>query len=219
MKIFKTFHIASLLLVLIISCKTEEFKWKKLGLSDNWSTNFVAPLFTGDMEFKDFICNWSEFSEPDNITTALKTLKLNSGDYLKIDADLIFDSTTVVIKDYPLLIQGAYELDSITLVFDVVNASPYPLNLALRFSPNGLPVKPRAFDAGEKTGDDSFEPLQTVDSVELNGAQTMNFNNGKKMDLIAWYSPNDFQLDTLSAHYPIRLKITVKAKIKGKDEN
>ncbi len=204
------------------SCKVDEFKWNDLGIKEGWSTKIVVPLFYGNMEFKDFITDWNTYDNAFTVGEPLTTLKYKTEYYPVIPTDLIF-TPSIIIDSFPLLIQGNYELDSISLEFIVSNSSPYPLNLELLFfnkldkTPTGQPVSPDSFDAGEINGN-SFDSVQNKHKVDLTPEQIKNFNNGNRVQFTSWYTNNGFVKDTLSAHYPVEVSIILLGAIKNKNE-
>ncbi len=209
--------------VLIDSCKIDEFKFNELRIKEDWRAELVVPMFYGSMEFRDFITDWYRYNDQIAIDEPQTTLKYNNGSYQVIPTGLIFEPS-VVIDSFPLLIQGNYELDSVTLRFDVINTSPYPLNFKLQFYnkldslKTGMQVVPEVFDAGIINGS-IIEPVKTERYVNLNSPQLQCFNNSNRMRLTSWYSQNGYSKDTLSAHYPIEVSIVLLGEIKGKNEN
>lgn len=227
MKIF-TFKYKIVLFVILLavslsSCKTDEFKLNELGIKETWNTDLVVPLFSGNMEFSDFITDWHSYTNEITGDEQLTTLKYVNEYYRLIPTQLIFEPA-VIIDSFPLLIQGKYEMSSITLEFYVNNASPYPLNLEMQFYNKldktniGPPVQPGVFSGGEIEGN-VINPVPTTRTVDFSQEQVNSFNNGNRVRFISWYNQNSYLKDTLLANYPINVSIVLKGRIKGKNEN
>lgn len=205
------------------SCKVDEFKLNELGIKEEWNSEIVGPLFHGNMEFRDFITDWNHFDDQSIPDEPQTTLKYMNDFYRVIPTRLIFEPS-VVIDSFPLIIQGKYEMKSISLEFDITNASPYPLNLELQFYNEldtlkaGPKVVPETFAAGNINGN-TVDPVQTIQYVDFNPAQLQSFNLGNRVRFISWYDRNSYIKDTLSAHYPIEVSIILWGEIKGKNEN
>lgn len=220
--IFRNIYFFVLLFIFAAySCKVDEFKWNDLGIKEGWSTKIIVPLFYGDMEFRDFITDWNKYEDEYSFNEPLTTLKYKSEYYPLIPTSLIF-TPSVIIDSFPLLIQGNYELDSISLEFIVTNSSPYPLNLELVFF-NKLdkiitsqPVSPESFDSGIFS-ESSIESVKTTRQVNFTPEQINSFNNGNRVRFTSWYTNNGFVKDTLFAHYPIEVSIILTGAIKNKN--
>ena len=212
---------AGLSLLFMNSCKIDEFKWNELGTKESWSTEFVVPLFSGDLEFRDFITDWYNFNDKSTFNEPQTTLKFKNAYYREIPTRMIFEPA-VIIDSFPLLIQGDYEMDSIAMEFDITNASPYPLNLELQFfnkldnSVLGPPVVPESFNSGNINGD-AIEPAKTINYVS--SVQIQSFNDANFVRFISWFDQNNYVKDTLLAYYPIEISIILWGEIKGKNED
>jgi hypothetical protein len=221
-KVFKKFKFLVILLIFLsVSCKIDEFKWNELGIKEGWSTNVAVPLFQGNLDFKDFITDWYEYEDNYSFDDPLTVLEYDEYYHRTIPTSLIFDHS-VIMNDFPLLIQGNYSIDDITMEFNVTSASPYPLNLELLFYnkldtiPTGQPIVPESFDAGIMNGD-NIDSKNTVRRVLLTPEQIDQYNAGNRVRLISWYTNNGFAKDTLSARYPIEVSIIVLGAIKNKN--
>ena len=219
----RIFLVAILVAIYLSSCKTDEFKWKELGIKEEWNTEIVVPLFSGNMEFNDFITDWYNYENNYTFDEPLTTLEYSEYYHKVIPTNLMFERS-VVIDSFPLLVQGEYEMSSIALEFYVTNASPYPLNLEMQFYnkldsvPADPPIEPDVFLEGNIVGN-VIEPVKTMQTVSLSTEQVNSFNNGNRVRFTSWYTNNGFIKDTLSAHYPIDISIVLRGRIKGKDEN
>lgn len=214
-----------LTLLLIQSCKTDEFKFNEITIKDDFDIKIITPLFTGKdkegniLEFRDFIQDWKK---PINDNTGPYTvLKYSDIKYKTIPTRSIFDRS-IIIDSLHFLIQGSYDLSNVELVFTVSNSCPFPLNLMLQFINSSTynvapPILPPAFleaDFNQKP----VIPVTTIHNVKLDSLQMLSFTNSKKIKLTSWYDQTNFinQNDTVSAHYPIDVSIVLIGKVHAK---
>ena len=209
------------LLFLVFSCKTDEFKFKKWTIDDDWNMEIVTPLLYGNMEFKDFIYNWNDtliFSADES----LKQLKFPADTFKTIPARIIFEPT-VVLDSFNFLIQGRYDFLEAALIFKVKNGSPFPLNLQLQFfekeRPNelGPHILPDDFTEGH-FADEPETVVESEKTVPLDKAQLRSFMRGNRLKLTSWFNETDYinTHDTLRSDYPIHFSVILKGKVKAK---
>jgi len=212
----------AVLVLFMQACITDEFRFKDLKIDENWEIGIVTPLFSGDLEFRDFIHNWF-LDIPDN-PPPFVFLDYEPNPDIKIPTQLIFDRSTV-IDSFPFHIKGKYEFTEIDLVFTVKNSAPFPLNLRLYFfqknqSSGSTPeISPSPFKEAN-FGPIPVLPVTTADTVSLSASQLTYFINGDRFRMDSWFDKNDFIInnDTLSAHYPINVSITLVGKVKVKQD-
>lgn len=212
----------TVLVLFMQACITDEFRFKDLSIDEDWEIGIVTPLFSGELEFRDFIHNWF-LDIPDN-PPPFVVIDYKTKPDIKIPTQLIFDPSTV-IDSFPFHIKGKYEFTGIDLVFTVKNGSPFPLNLKLYFflknqwSVLTPAISPNPFKEA-KSGQIPFVPETTTDTNSLSAVQLSYFINGDRFRMDSWFDKNDFILnnDTLSAHYPINVSITLVGKVKVKQD-
>jgi hypothetical protein len=230
MKIFLKKYPFSVFLLLTVllyqSCKTDEFKFDKIKLKEDWGIDIIMPLFTGKdkdgnvLEFRDFIHDWKQ-PIPDLPGTKTVLDYLNSPDKT-IPTSLIFDSSTI-IDSFHFDVQGIYKVPEIALQFTVRNSCPFPLNLQLQFFKKvntanlGPPILPPAF-VGANFSQTPIKPSVTVYTMSLDSLQIQSINNGNRIKFSSWFDKTDFinQNDTIYAHYPIDVLIVVVGKFQLK---
>jgi hypothetical protein len=203
----------------LVSCITDEFRVKDLSIKEEWEIAIITPLFSGNLEFHDFIHDWKE-PIPDLPGPKVVLDYTDSAD-VTIPVELIFDKS-VVIDSFPFLIQGSYEFTAVELTFTVENSSPYPLNLILNFYEKkewgnfGPDVQPPPFNAANFS-QSPVQPVVTTHKLELTQDQLIWFKEGKCVLFRAWYNNNEFQLgDSISAQFPIKVSIVLTGKVKAK---
>jgi hypothetical protein len=217
-------YFVSLLFVLLLlhSCKTDEFKFDEIKIKEDWGINLTMPLFNGKdkngnvLEFRDFIHDWKE--PVPNLPGTTTVLDYENSPDKTIPSSLIFDSSTI-IDSFHFDVQGIYKLSELTFQFTVINSCPFPLNLQLQFfnknNTNNLgpPVLPPAF-AGANFGETPVKPLTTKYSLKLDSLQIQSINNSNRVKFKSWFDKTDFinQNDTIYAHYPIEVLIVVIGK-------
>lgn len=204
--------------LLLQSCITDEFRVKDISFDPNLKIDVVAPIFKGDMEFRDFIHDWAT-PIPD-LPGSKTILDYSNRQDVTIPTGLILDHT-VIIDDFPFLVQGSYSLSDIKLIFKVTNSCPLPLNLQFQFyhyndnnSSGGTPILPPSFKEADFTANPVI-PETSIYTVSLTDQQTEEFNNGKRVRITAWYDdPHDFliQNNILSAHYPVIVSVVLNGK-------
>ncbi len=207
----------------IYSCKTDEFRFSELTIKDDFKTDMIAPLFSGDLEFKDFIY-WEGY-ETSPVGNADAVLKFSDGKTVNIPAKIIFEPH-IVVKEFPFSIQGSYELAKISLIFRVSNGTPFPFNLKLRFFEKttpaalGPPIQPDSFKEGDLT-ENSLVPVLSADTLLLTEEQRQSFMSGNRIQLTTWFENSGFLTgnDTLNAHYPIGISVILFGEIKAKNED
>ncbi len=226
-RVLKNYTFYSFLFVLVIvfhSCKTDEFKFGDITIKDDWAIDVVSPLFVGNgMEFKDFVFDWKK--KVPNSPAPFTVLEYSADKYKTIPTDLIF-SPSAVIDSFPFYIQGKYSLTAVKLIFTVSNGCPFPLNLQMQFfdkaNPNNLgpEIQPAAFTAAN-FGVFPVIPEISSDSIILNSAQLLSFNNSDRVKFTSWYDRTDFinQNDTILATYPIDVSIVLIGVVQGENED
>ena len=205
----------------MFSCITDEFRVKDLSIKEEWEIAIITPLFSGNLEFRDFIHDW-KVPVPD-LPGPKVVLDYTDSTDVTIPVDLIFDKS-VVIDSFPFLIEGSYEFAQVDLIFTVENGCPYPLNLELFFyekndgAEDGPAFYPKPFAAA----DFSQLPVNSIistDTIKLSQSQLTWFKKGKLIRFNAWYDNNGYQLgDTISAEYPINISIVLTGKVKSKQD-
>lgn len=211
-----------LLLFVVFSCKTDEFKFKEWTIDEQWSMEIVTPLLSGDMEFKDFIYNWNDtliYIAGEQV----KELKYPEDTTKTIPARIIFEPSAI-LDSFKFLIQGRYDFLEAQMVFKVKNGSPFPLNLQLQFfekgRPNylGPPILPDAFEQGVFVGEVGTI-VESVDSVLLSNDQLRSFKRGNRLKVTSWFNKTAFidTHDTLRSDYPISFSVILKGKVKAAD--
>jgi hypothetical protein len=208
------FFVLILLVFILQSCKTDEFKFSEITVKEDFGVKIITPIFSGNdksghaMEFRDFIHDWNkpigDLSGPQTV------LQYSDGSYKSIPTGLIFDPSSI-IDSLQFLIQGNYSLKDVELVFKVSNSCPFPLNLQLQFINQnivGPPVLPPPFN-GTDFNELLVTPVTTVHSIKLDSLQLHSFTFSKRLRISSWYNQNILihQNDTLSAHYPIDVSI------------
>lgn len=204
-----------------VSCITDEFRVKDLSVKEDWEIAIITPLFSGNLEFRDFIHDWKE-PVPDLPGPKVVLDYTDSAD-VSIPVELIFDKS-VVIDSFPFLIQGSYEFVAVELTFSVENSSPYPLNLVLNFYEKkewgnfGPDIQPPSFAAADFS-QSPVQPEITIHKLELSQDQLIWFKEGKCVLFRAWYNNNGYPLGpTISAEYPIKVSIVLTGKVKAKQD-
>jgi hypothetical protein len=218
MKIRVLIGLAALVL-LMQACITDEFRFKDLTIDEEWEIGILSPLFSGNLEFRDFIHDWK------NPVPALPGSKVlldfkDKPDKL-IPSEMIFDPSAI-IDSFPFYIQGSYRFTAADLVFTVNNSSPFPLNLEMYFFDSKNPlvfgpsISPKPFEEAN-FGVVPAIPVLTSDTVLLNNAQLAKLISGNRVRLVSWFDKNSFidNNDTLSAHYPINVSIVLVGKMKA----
>lgn len=208
------------MVLLMQACITDEFRVKDISIDEDWEIGIVTPIFTGELEFRDFIHNW--YMPVPIVPPPYVVLDYENQNDVLIPPEIIFDQSAV-IDSFPFYIQGRYQFIDIDLVFTVENGSPFPLNLELFFYEKrefynfGPPVAPRPFPEADFSQLPVI-PVITKDTVSLSDAQLAYIVKGNRVKLDSWFDNNDFILhnDTLSAHYPINVKIVLIGKVKAK---
>jgi hypothetical protein len=224
-KIFRRFGLFIFIMftLLLNSCITDEFKLGELKIKDSFKTDLIAPLFAGNLEFRDFIA-WDE-SGNSGINDSTVILEFPNGTTKKIYTQIIFDQT-ILVDSFPFSIQGNYELVTITMVFRVNNGTPFPLNLSLRYFNKakplqlGPPIQPPTFDEGE-TNKTDVVPVQTIHQIFLNEEQRLSFLNGNRIQFKTWFDKTGFinENDTLYANYPVDISVVLIGEVKAGDED
>lgn len=213
-------------IILLQSCKTDEFKFDEITVKEDWGINIVMPLFNGKdkngniLEFSDFIHDW-KMPIPDLPGTKTVLDFSNSPDKT-IPTSLIFNSSTI-IDSFHFDVQGIYKLTEITLQFTVSNSCPFPLNLQLQFFHKantgnlGPPILPPAF-VGDNFNQPPVKPTTTVYTMKLDSLQIQSINNGNRVKFNSWFDKTGFinQNNTIWAHYPIIVSIVVIGKFQAK---
>ncbi len=211
--------------LLVQSCKTDEFKFSEITIKEDFGVKIIVPVFAGSdkqghhLEFRDFIHDWKKpISDPSGPYTVLR---FSDGTFKEIPTRLIFDFSSI-IDSLQFLIQGNYKLKDLELVFTVTNSSPFPLNLQVQFIDNnipGPPFLPPPFPEAD-FNQTPVKPFTQVHIVPLDSLQTESFANSKRINLSSWYDPSasNVQKDTLSAHYPIDLSIVMIGTVQIKNE-
>lgn len=203
------------------SCITDEFRVKDLSVNENFEVAIITPLFSGNLEFRDFIHDWKD-PVPDLPGPKVVLDYTDSAD-VTIPVELIFNES-IVIDSFPFLIQGSYEFVAVELTFSVENSSPYPLNLKLNFYEKrewgnfGPDILPPPF-AAANFSQTPVQPVITVHKLELSQDQLIWFKEGKCVLFRAWYNNNGYSLGpTISAEYPIKVSIVLTGKVKAKQD-
>lgn len=203
------------------SCITDEFRVKDLSVKDEWDIAIITPLFSGNLEFHDFIHDW-KVPIPDLPGPKVVLDYTDSAD-VTIPVELIFDKS-VVIDSFPFLIQGSYEFAAVDLTFTVENGCPFPLNLVMFFyeKNDGAEDGPAFFPKPFAAADFSQFPVVnaiSADTLKLSQSQLAWFKKGKFVRFNAWYNNNGFLLgDSISAHYPIKVSIVLTGKVRAKQD-
>jgi hypothetical protein len=85
------------------------------------------------------------------------------------------------------------------------------------FGPN---ISPAPFDAANFEKSPEI-PETSSHSVKLDSLQLHSFNNSDRIKFTSWYDRNDFidNNDTILAHYPVDLLITLIGVVQGKNED
>ena len=212
-----------ILLFVLASCKTDEFKFGDLTVKDDFTTDLMAPVFSGNLEFRDFI-NWEKYVGG-VIKDTISVLDFLQENYVKIPRKIVFDQN-VIVKDFPFSIQGNYELTKIALVFNVNNGTAFPLNMKLRFFEKTRPtflgpsIQPDAFDAGEVSGMYVF-PVASTDTLLLSEEQRQSFINGNRIQITTWFNKAEYinEYDTLNARFPVDIAVVMLGKVKAGNED
>lgn len=213
----------SALVLLAQSCITDEFRVKDIAFDPEWEIGIVTPVFSGNLEFRDFIHDWKIPIDPkpgDWITLDFK----DSTD-LDIPVGILYDKSAV-IDSLQFYIQGSYQFSAVDLVFTVENSSPLPLNLEMYFFKKKEYINFGPAIAPEPFPEANFSklpviPQKTVNTVSLSVAQLAYLIDGNRVRLVSWYGNNSFvnNNDTLSAHYPVNISITLVGKVKAKQND
>ena len=211
------------LFLVFTSCITDEFKFGEIKVKDDFRTEIIAPLFSGNLEFNDFLDVGK--SPGSGLNDTVVYLKYDSGLVVKIPNSFIFEPY-VLLDSFPIVIQGSYELTSITLEFRVTNGSPFPLNLKLRFYENTTPnnlgpsIQPPPFDEGISNTPD-ISPVETIHQMQLNDEQRISFMNGNRIQFTTWFDKTDFlhENDTLNANYPVKISVILLGEVKATNED
>lgn len=203
------------------SCITDEFRVKDLSVKEEFEVAIITPLFSGDLEFRDFIHDWK--APIPALPGPKVVLDYTDSADVTIPVELIFNES-IVIDSLPFLIQGNYEFVSVDLTFTVENSCPYPLNLKLNFYEKrewgnfGPDILPPPFAAADFS-QTSVQPETTTHTVSLTQDQLIWFKEGKCVLFSAWYNNNGYQLgDSIPAQYPIKVSIILTGKVKAKQD-
>ncbi len=210
-------------ILIIQSCKTDEFKFNEMKIKDGFGIRIITPLYSGKdkdgkiLEFRDFIHDWNNWNSNalQGNSGPFTVLQYSKNTFQTIPTNYIFDPS-VVIDNLEFLIQGGYNLTNIELDFVVANSCPFPLNLQLQFlgrsgPNNNVPsIIPPAFPGANFTKS-SVSPVKTIHNFKLDSAQSQSFIEAKSIKLTSWYDSNEFIIknDTLWAHYPIDVSIVL----------
>ena len=195
------------------SCILDEFKFDEIHLKDEWKIEVIAPLFYGNLSFKDLVHDWKNI----DIKEGEKVVTLQFSDELtKIPLRYIYEPV-MIIKGFNFLIEGQNYLNEVEFVYTVSNGSPFPLNFQMNFydknnlSEIGPAIVPPSFTPG------SFQngavlPVETVASLKLNTEQLMSIKKSNRINFTTWFEEpeNKLNTDTLWANYPIKITIVFK---------
>jgi hypothetical protein len=213
-----------ILVLIFISCKTDEFKLSELKVKEDFRTDLITPILSGNLEFRDFI-PWEDY-EYSPVANTDAFLKFSDDRAVKIPSTIVF-SPYVLIKDFPFSIQGNYELSTINLKFRVKNGTPFPFNMKWRFYDKATPSKlgpviqpENSFQQGEIDGT-SIKPFETEQELLLTEEQRLSFMNGNRIHITTWFDKTDFITynDTLDAHYPVDISVIMAGEVKAGNEN
>ena len=213
------------LIFLFASCKTDEFKFGELKVKDDLRTDLIAPLFSGNLEFRDFIA-WEDYAKV-NVANTDAFLRFSDNTIVKIPSTLVFESHKL-IQDFPFSIQGSYELTTINLTFKVNNGTPFPYNMIIRFydkdAPTklGPPIQPAApFQKGDVNGT-VITPVESEQEIILTEEQRLSFMKGNRIQITTRFDKTDYITvnDTLNAHYPVDISVIMVGEVKpGNEDN
>lgn len=212
-----------ILLFLFASCKTDEFKFGDIKVKDDFTTDLMTPVFSGNLEFRDFI-NWEKYVGS-VVKDTISVLDFQQGSFVQIPRKIVFDQN-VIVKDFPFSIQGNYDLTRISLVFKVNNGTAFPLNMKLRFfektkpSVFGPPISAGPFDTGEVSRMYVF-PVASTDTLLLNEEQRQSFMDGNRIEITTWFNKADYinEYDTLNARYPVDISVVMLGQVKAGNED
>lgn len=212
-----------LLLIVFASCKTDEFKFGDLKIKDDFTTDLITPVFSGNLEFRDFI-GWEKYVGS-VIKDTISVLDFQQGSYVEIPRKIVFDKN-IIVKDFPFSIQGNYELTKIFLIFNVNNGTAFPVNMRLRFFEKSKPtilgasIQPDVFDAGEVSRMYVF-PVASTDTLLLSEEQRQSFINGNRIQITTWFNKADYinEYDTLNARYPVDISVVMLGQVKAGNED
>ena len=70
------------ILFLFSACKTDEFKFGELKVKDDFTTDLMTPVFSGNLEFRDFI-GWEKYVGS-TIRDTISVLDFQQGSFVKI---------------------------------------------------------------------------------------------------------------------------------------
>lgn len=213
-----------ILILSFASCKTDEFNLSELKVKDDFRTDLITPVLSGNLEFRDFIA-WEDYAYS-HVANTDAVLQFSDERTVKIPSSIVFKST-VLIKDFPFSIQGNYELTNINLIFNVKNGTPFPLNINLHFYDKATPSKlgpevqpDNPFQQGEVNGT-TVIPVETEQEIQLTEEQRISFMNGNRIHITTRFDKTDFitNNDTLDAHYPVDISVIMAGEVKAGNED
>jgi hypothetical protein len=210
------------LVLLMQACITDEFRVKDISIDEDWEIGIVTPIFSGKLEFRDFIHDWKK-DIPD-LPGSKVVLYYADGTDVTIPVELLFDQSAV-IDSLPFYIQWKYTFSDVALVFTVENGSPFPLNLEMffyegKYNESVPAIAPLPFWEADFSQLPVI-PVITTDTVSLSDALLAYFVKGNRVRLDSWFLKNNFILthDTLNAHYPVNVSIVLIGKVKVKQND
>lgn len=210
--------IVAIFFMMLFSCKTDEFRFADLEVKEDFGLGVMFPLLNGKMEFSDLAHANSDFQIGDN--ERITVLSYRNGDYYALPTRLIFQREPI-FDSIPILLQGHYDLSYIEMEFKVSNGAPLPLKLEVQFfrktdpDGSGPPIVPPAFPAAVAQGE-NFVPQDTILTVRLDEQQRQSFLNCERAKMLSWFEYAAFidAHDTVWAHYPINISISLKGEVK-----
>ncbi len=208
--------------VLFGSCIVDEYNIDRLNYQDEeWELKVTAPLFTGDLEFRDLINREAGDTSfggkyhvrflPDSVET--------------IPAPAIHEPH-VFLEKFFFLIADEYRVTEGKIRFEITNGCPLPLNLQLNFYQNlwgrgdEIVFTPSVFAAAQAEGK-FWQPVTTVHEIHLT-SETFGLVQKNRVGFVSWFDTVELSAlpDTLDTNYPIKMKVVLSATVKGmKDED
>jgi hypothetical protein len=79
----------------------------------------------------------------------------------------------------------------------------------------GPAIQPPYFKAGEE-GENGYEPVESIQTIELNYGQNESFTNGNRIEFTTWFDPssNFTNEQVLLSTYPVEITVVLYGVVK-----
>lgn len=173
------------ILLILNSCRTDEFNFSDIKIKDDWAMQVVVPLLSGDFEFVDLVYDWSEPLPPVADNTTIFALSQDS--VLTLPTNEIY-RPSIIIDSLVFLINGDDYLQNGTLKYIVENGAPLPLNFQMYFynSHNSLQKGP-AFLPPPFNAANNGKPAKSEFTLEMTAEQLYSFKQSNRIEISTWF--------------------------------